>query len=62
MHSTADQGVGAAVKTTAFRIARKLSAASATAKKRSYMAHYRVDGNSAKGMTLVPDGPVKTPF
>ncbi len=57
-----DEGLGAAIKTTTFRIARKLSPASATAKKRQYMAKFRVDGNAAKGMTLLPGGPVKTPF
>lgn len=62
VHSTRDGGLGALCKTTSFRIARKLNIASAVSRKREYVAHYRVDGRAPGGMSLVPGGPVRTPF
>jgi hypothetical protein len=60
--STRDEGLTSALKRGSFRVARKLRLAAAQRPKRNYMAHYRVDGNAPGGMTLVPGGPVKTPF
>jgi hypothetical protein len=62
MRSTSESGLGAVAKRASFRVARKLKLAGSGGKKRLYMAHYRVDGNAAAGMSLVPNGPVKTPF
>jgi hypothetical protein len=62
VHSTRDDGLRALCKIASFRIARKLNIASAVGRKREYMAQYRVDGRAPGGMSLVPGGPVKTPF
>ena len=62
MRSTAEDGVAAAIKCGAYRLARKLHIAMSAVPKRCYMARYRVDGSAANGMTLLPDGPVRTPF
>jgi hypothetical protein len=62
MRSTVEGGLGAALKCTAFRVVRKLHIAMSAVPKRRYMARYRIDGSATSGMTLLPDGPVKTPF
>jgi hypothetical protein len=60
--SIRDDGPGATFKRAAYRIARKLNLAATKGRKREYVAHYRVDGGAADGMSLVPGGPVRTPF
>jgi hypothetical protein len=62
IRSTRDEGLIALSKTAAFRIARKLNIGGTTSRKREYLAHYRVDGRAPGGMSLVPGGPVRTPF
>jgi hypothetical protein len=62
IRSTRDEGLLALSKTASFRIARKLNIAGTTSRKREYLAHYRVDGRAPGGMSLVPGGPVRTPF
>lgn len=60
--SVRDDGAVAAAKRLIYRVSRKLNLTGPGARKREYLASYRIDATSTIGMTPVAGGPVRTPF